>query len=240
MPSIVVAGFVTSRRRRARSRESSPCFNRYSASTDLSGLTMTTLFVPSTIRSSFSRMSCRALCAATTAGTARLRATIAVCEVAPPTSVRNAAKRCCLNWITSAGDRSWATRIVCCSAPGGTTAPGLPSRRFRIRSTTCTTSALRSRRYGSSIPSNCSTSTFICCTSAHSALQRCSAMIRRGVSDSVGSVRIIQWTSRNAPNSAGASPLVIALCSPSSSRCTSRTALPKRAISASTSPAAIA
>ena len=33
---------------------------------------------------------CRALCVATTAGTLRLRATIAVCDVTPPTSVRNA------------------------------------------------------------------------------------------------------------------------------------------------------
>ena len=209
-PSIVIAGLLLSRFSFARSSPISPCFSRYSASTDLSGLTMTTSLVPSTIRSSFSRISWRPLCVATTAGTLRLRATIAVCDVTPPRSVMNAPKRCCLNWMTSAGERSCATRIVCASAPGAPTGPGLPIRRFSTRSTTCTTSALRSRRYGSSIWSNCSTSTPICCASAHSALQRCSAMIRCGASTSVGSLRIIQCTSRNAPNSAGASPAFIA------------------------------
>ncbi len=90
-PSIVVAGLVLRRLSFARSSPSSPCFSRYSASTDLSGLTMTTWLVPSMMRSSFSRISARALCAATTAGTARLRATIAVCDVMPPRSVRNPA-----------------------------------------------------------------------------------------------------------------------------------------------------
>ena len=59
-------------------------------------------------------------------------------------------------------------------------------------------------------------------------------MIFLGDSDSVGSVRIIQCTSRNAPNSPGTSPPVIARCSASSSACTSFTALEKRAISPST------
>ena len=51
---------------------------------------MTTPASPSTTSISLSRISVRALCVATTAGTFRLRATIAVCDVAPPTSVRNA------------------------------------------------------------------------------------------------------------------------------------------------------
>ena len=71
--------------------------------------------------------------------------------------------------------------------------------------------------------------------SAHSALQRCSAMIRFGASESVGSFRIIQCTSRNAPNSPGTSPeRVIAPWSAVSSFCTSSIAKSSRAISCST------
>ena len=194
---------------------------------------MTTLLVPSTISSSLSRISCRALCVATTAGTSRLRATIAVCEVTPPTSVRNAAVAVLLELDhvgrrevvrdqdrVLLGDRRGRRRPAC---------PGAASARARRpeRRPPCARAG-RDRRSAS----NCSTSTPICWISAHSALQRCSAMIFFGASDSVGSVRIIQWTSRNAPNSAGASPPVIAECRPSSSRCTSRSALSKRAISA--------
>jgi len=89
--------------------------------------------------------------------------------------------------MTSAGDRSWATRIVCSSEDAAGSAPGRPISRFSTRSTTCTTSERRSRRYGSSISSNCSTSTAICWVSAHSALQRCSTMIFFGTSASVAS-----------------------------------------------------
>ena len=64
-------------------------------------------------------------------------------------------------------------------------------------------------------------------------------MIFFGASDSVGSLRIIQWTSRNAPNSPGTSPPVIAAWMPSSSCFTSATALAKRVISVSTLPAGI-
>jgi hypothetical protein len=90
-PSSVVAGLVLRRRSFARSSSRPLCFSRYSASTDLSGLTMTTWLVPSRIRSSFSRISARPLCVPATAGTARLRATIAVCDVTPPKSVMNPA-----------------------------------------------------------------------------------------------------------------------------------------------------
>ena len=64
-------------------------------------------------------------------------------------------------------------------------------------------------------------------------------MIFFGASDSVGSVRIIQWTSRNAPNSPGTSPPVIAACRPSSSFWTSFTASLKRSTSASALDAGI-
>ncbi len=89
-PSMVSAGLVRSRLSFCRESSISVCFSRYSASTARSGLMITTPESPSTIRSSLSRMSARALCVATTAGTLRLRATMAVCDVTPPTSVRNA------------------------------------------------------------------------------------------------------------------------------------------------------
>jgi len=80
-------------------------------------------------------------------GIFRLRAMIAVCEVAPPTSVVKAAMRCCLNSIMSAGDRSCATRIRLCSLPVGSgMLLGWPSSALSTRSTTCTTSRSRSRR----------------------------------------------------------------------------------------------
>ena len=112
LPSIVDAGFVASRCSFARSMPSASWRSRYSESTAGSGLTMTTPRVPSMISWSFSRISARARCSATMAGMFRLRATIAVCEVDPPRSVRNPAKGNCLNWIMSAGDRSCATRIA--------------------------------------------------------------------------------------------------------------------------------
>ena len=89
-PSSVSAGLVRRRLSFCRASSSSLCFSRYSASTARSGLMMTTPSAPSTISISLSRISARALCVATTAGTLRLRATIAVCDVTPPTSVRNA------------------------------------------------------------------------------------------------------------------------------------------------------
>ena len=91
-PSSVVARFVLRRLSFCRSRSNSSCFSRYSVRIALSGLTITTECAPSTISHSFSRISARALWSATTAGMLRLLATIAVCDVAPPRSVRNAAK----------------------------------------------------------------------------------------------------------------------------------------------------
>ena len=90
MPSIVSAFLLRRRFSFCRSRSCSVCFRRYSESTARSGLMITTPASPSTMSISLSRMSIRALCVATTAGTLRLRATIAVCDVTPPTSVRNA------------------------------------------------------------------------------------------------------------------------------------------------------
>ena len=159
-----------------------------------------------------SRISARALCVATTAGTLRLRATIAVCDVTPPRSVRNAREVVVLE-LDDVGRRQVVRdedRLLF-GAGGHAASPGLPISRFEhalappARRRPCARAGTSPRS-----ASNCSTSTPICCVSAHSALQRCSAMIRFGTSDSVGSVRIIQCTSRNAPNSAGASPEVIA------------------------------
>ena len=109
---MVDAGLVASRCSLARSMPSASWRSRYSESTAGSGLTITTPSVPSMISWSFSRISARARCSATMAGMLRLRATIAVCDVEPPRSVRKPAKGSCLNWIMSAGDRSWATRIA--------------------------------------------------------------------------------------------------------------------------------
>ncbi|MOA30607.1 hypothetical protein D3C78_1517100 [compost metagenome] len=85
-----------------------------------------------------------------------LRATMAVCEVLPPTAVTKPAKTLLLKCSMSAGDRSCATRISGTSGavPGKTTAAlrgaatGLatPFMCRRMRSTTCSRSALRSRR----------------------------------------------------------------------------------------------
>ena len=65
-------------------------------------------------------------------------------------------------------------------------------------------------------------------------------MIFFGASASVGSLRIIQCTSRNAPNSPGTSSPDIDPCSASSSFCTSSIAASNRASSARTFDAGIA
>ena len=82
---------------------------------------------------------------------------MAVWEVTPPKSVTKPAYWCCLNRIMSAGDRSCATTISSFSLEGSAGACPVPSIAFSTRSTTCTMSCLRSRRYGSSISSNCAT-----------------------------------------------------------------------------------
>ena len=85
--------------------------NLYSVRMLTSGLTITTPWLPSTMINSPSRIKSRAFCKATMDGIFRLRANMAVCEVMPPTSVMNAANSWCLNWMASAGEMSWATKI---------------------------------------------------------------------------------------------------------------------------------
>ena len=83
-----------------------------------------------------------------------LRATMAVCEVLPPTSVTKPLNTLRLKLSMSAGAMSQATSTKgssppksCTRSPGAGTAEGTPRRRVRSkRSTTCSRSALRSRR----------------------------------------------------------------------------------------------
>ena len=79
------------------------------------------------------------------------RATIAVCEVTPPTSVTKPPYLWRLKRIMSAGERSCATTISFCSSVALASASDLlvsapPIIAFSTRSTACCTSALRSRR----------------------------------------------------------------------------------------------
>ena len=110
----------------------------------------------------------------TAAGMSRLRATIAVCEFWPPTSVTKPTNERSRNASMSAGEMSCATTIICgwkwsSSGTGGADS-AVPINTFSTRSATCWMSCLRSRRYASSISSNCADSSSICVTSAHSAL----------------------------------------------------------------------
>ena len=91
-----------------------------------------------------------------------LRATMAVCEVLPPTSVIKPANTLCLNCSISAGDKSCATKtsgtstvspsIKSCVAFFGVlrggTATGLATPRIarNMRSAICSRSPLRSRK----------------------------------------------------------------------------------------------
>ena len=205
MPSAVVARVFFRRFKRARSALSSAWRSRYSESTSESGLTTSSPRSPSTIRSSPSLMVWNAWCRPTIAGMASERATIAVCEVTPPTSVTKPPKWWRLKRIMSAGERSCATTISFCSSDSaGSTRVWPPISAFSTRSTACCTSALRSRRYGSSISSKRSTSRSICCTSAHSALARRLRISSRGATASAESLRIMRCRSRNASSSWGA------------------------------------
>ena len=149
-PSMVQAAAVL--RRFSFSRSSSSCSLRirYSSRICASGATINTPRAPSTISISPSRIMARALARPTMAGIAMLRARIAVCEVAPPTSVMKAAKRCSLNETVSAGDRSCATMTQPSSAMSRAfrreTRPGRPRSSLMMRSPTCNTSYLRSFR----------------------------------------------------------------------------------------------
>jgi len=87
----------------------------------------------------------------TTAGISRLRATMAVCEFWPPTSVTKPMNERSRNASMSAGEMSWATTIICgggwsSSANTGATLSAVPVKTFSTRSATCWISYLRSRR----------------------------------------------------------------------------------------------
>jgi hypothetical protein len=144
---------------------------------------------PSMMTQSSCRTSWLAVRAPTTAGTSMLRATIAVCEVRPPTSVTKPANTLFLNCSMSAGERSCAISTSGTSMPSpavrsssssdearlrrgglGASTAAVPFMRCSSRSTTCSRSALRSRRYSSSISSNWRATISSCVVSAHSAL----------------------------------------------------------------------
>ncbi len=186
-PSSVTAGVCFSRARRPRSSSACRCLKPYSARMMGDGSTIITPSSPSMITQSSWRTSWLALRAPTTAGMSMLRATMAVCEVRPPTSVTKPANTLCLNSSMSAGDRSCATSTSGTSmlssassrscwrcAPrrdlAGATGEATPFMWRSTRSTTCSRSALRSRRYSSSISSNWRDSCSSCVVSAHSAL----------------------------------------------------------------------
>ena len=160
-PSIVMAGVLRNRLSRSRSTSVCRCLKPYSARMMGDGSAMTTPASPSMMSQSSCSMIWLAARAPTTAGMSMLRATIAVCDVLPPTSVTKPANALCLNWSMSAGDRSCATRIrgtsmvsssnSPCGAlrlgdGGNATGDVMPRIARSTRSTICSRSALRSRR----------------------------------------------------------------------------------------------
>ena len=168
---------------------------------------MTTFCAPSTISSSFSRISARALCVATTAGHVeaarddrRVRGDAA--EVGEERGEvvlleldhvrRRQVVRDEDGLLLGAGG---AHRLPACrAAPSARARPPAPRR-------PCARAGRDPRSARTARPAPPS--------AASAPIRRCSAARRSsasGASDSVGSVRIIQCTSRNAPNSAGASP----------------------------------
>jgi len=186
-PSSVSAGVCLSRFRRSRSNSPWRCLKPYSARMMGDGSTINTPASPSMMTQSSCLISWLALRAPTTAGMSMLRATIAVCEVLPPTSVAKPANRLCLNCSMSAGEMSCATSTSGTSMvsssnrsceclrllPARTatsTGEATPFMWRRMRSTTCARSALRSRRYSSSISSNWRAMVSYWVVSAHSAL----------------------------------------------------------------------
>ncbi len=225
VPSRVAAGALFRRFSLSRSSRAWFCLRRYSASTWRSGFTITTPWVPSTMMSSSSRIIVREWCSATMAGMFIERAMIAVCEVAPPRSVTNAANGCWRKRITSAGERSRATRIAASSRTGFVAMRRLlPASAESTRSATWRTSAARSRRYGSAMSLNWASSSSSCTRSAHSALQRCSRMISRGAVAKASSSSSMRCTFTKGASSAAALWRTLSASSFSSSR-TSFTAL---------------
>ena len=179
--------------------------------------------------------------APTTAGMSILRATMAVWLVLPPVAVTKPANTPCLNCNRSAGARSGATSTragasaSALSVAGGATTAGRARPRIwrKMRSTTCSRSALRSRRYSSSISSNWRAMTSNCVISAHSALYRRSLIQCLTPSSSISSCSSIKCTSSSAASSEGASRGNSA-CRRCSSRTTASRAWPTRAISPAT------
>ena len=159
-PSKVTDGVWRSRVRRSRSKSPCRCLKPYSARMMEEGSTMTTPASPSMMIQSSCRISWLALRAPTTAGMSKLLATMAVCEVLPPTSVTKPVKTLCLNCSMSAGDKSWATNTKGtskvspnCSSCWGlacglvrTTCALPPFKKCNTRSVTCSRSDLRSRK----------------------------------------------------------------------------------------------
>ena len=208
---------------------------------------MTTPMSPSMMIQSSCRISWLALRAPTTAGMSKLRATMAVCEVLPPTSVTKPVKTLCLNCSMSAGDKSCATNTSgtsmvspscnsCCGRTCGlvrTTGDVPPFKKCKTRSVTCSRSDLRSRKYASSISSNWRPITSIWLLTAHSALYNLFSIHCLTPKDKLSSSSSIKCTSSRAPNSGGASS-VKSFCKRLSSSTTASRAWRKRAISAST------
>ena len=166
-PSRVTADVLSKRDNLPRSSSPWRCLKLYSAKIIGLGSTMTTPASPSMITQSSCRIKVLAARAPTTAGIFILRATMAVCEVLPPTSVTNPANTLCLNCNISAGDKSCATKIKGTSTVSANNKSCCPerclssrlSRRLcdingaatpciyrKIRSTTCSKSAFRSRK----------------------------------------------------------------------------------------------
>ena len=158
-PSSVTEGVLSMRSRRVFSSSSWRWRKRYSSSTIGEGLTSITPASPSMMIQSSCCTSRLAPRAPTIAGMPMLRATMAVCEVLPPTSVTKPLKTLCRNCSMSDGVRSCATSTSGTSAASSSRHSPLrhigfcmpssdcsPSMRLIRRSITCSRSALRSRR----------------------------------------------------------------------------------------------
>ena len=130
---------------------------------------------------------------------------MAVWLVGPPASVTKPAICWSRKCTVSAGDKSWAMMMVS-SNKSVLILNGLlsPNRLWWIRSATCSISCLRSRRYSSSMASNCSLKRSVWIFSAHSALMCCSLRMSTGSRDRVTSVSNIKCSEINAPSSVGA------------------------------------
>ena len=161
-PSMVTAGVFFNRARRSRSSCAWRCLKLYSSKMMGEGPTMMTPESPSMMTQSSCLTKWLALRVPTTAGMSKLRATMAVCEVLPPTSVTKPVNTLCLNCSMSAGDKSWAIKTSgtswlsssnwsCCQllvfrGVGCGSVVGKPFMCRNKRSTTCSKSPLRSRK----------------------------------------------------------------------------------------------